>query len=96
MAQLALNETHIEEWDIEAAISYATQFIRDLPRQWLEYTLENKQRFQQLAFPEGIIYEKENGCRTTKLGLIYELLQGVDTPNFNLVPLAGIEPASTP
>ena len=93
IAQLALNETHIEEWDIEAAISYATQFMRDLPRQWLDYSLENKQRFQQMVFPEGIIYEKSTGCRTTKLGLIYELLQGVDTPDSNLVPSAGFEPA---
>ncbi len=87
VSQLALNETRIEEWDIEAAISYATQFMRDLPRQWLDYSLENKQRFQQMAFPEGIIYEKEKPCRTTKLGLIYEILQGIDTPDSNLVRL---------
>ncbi|MDD2785985.1 MAG: recombinase family protein [Patescibacteria group bacterium] len=92
IAQLALNETRIEEWDIEAAISYATQFMRDLPRQWLDYSLENKQRFQQMVFPEGIIYEKEKVCRTQKLGLIYELLQGVDTPDSTMVPLGGAEP----
>ena len=91
IAQLALNETRIEEWDIEAAISYATQFMRDLPRQWLNYSLENKQRFQQMAFPEGVIYEKQKVCRTQKLGLIYELLQGVTTPNSDLVPSPRVE-----
>lgn len=94
IAQLALNETHIEEWDIETAISYATQFIRDLPRQWMDYSLENKQRFQQMVFPEGITYDKEKFCRTTKLGLIYELLQGITTPDSNLVPREGFEPSS--
>lgn len=92
IAQLALNEARIEEWDIETAISYASQFIRDLPRQWLDYSLENKQRFQKMAFPEGIIYDKEKFCRTTKLGLIYELLKDVTTPDSNLVPLRGLEP----
>lgn len=94
IAQLALNETRIEEWDIEAAVNYASQFMRDLPRQWLDYSLENRQRFQQMAFPEGIIYEKNKTCRTTKLGLIYELLQGVDTPDSNLVLSVGVEPTS--
>lgn len=93
--KIALNETRIEEWNIEAAISYAVQFMRDLPRQWTDHTLENKQRFQKIVFPEGIIYDKNSGCRTTKVGLIYETLQKIseeNVSNFNLVTPRGIEP----
>ena len=66
--------------------------MRDLPRKWMDYSLENKQRFQQMVFPEGITYDAKKFCRTAKLGLIYELLQGVTTPNSDLVRRVGFEP----
>ena len=94
--RIALNESRIEEWDMEAAVSYAVQFMRDLPRQWTDHTLENKQRFQQVVFPAGVIYDKNNGCRTSKIGYIYELLQESDARNFDLVTLSGFEPEFLP
>jgi hypothetical protein len=87
-----LNETKIEEWDIEAAINYATHFMTDLARQWNDYSLEQKQRFQQMVFPEGITYEKNSGCRTNSLSVIYELLSESQIQNANLVAPRGIEP----
>lgn len=90
--QVALSETKIEEWDIEAAINYATHFMTDLARQWNDYSLEQKQRFQQLVFPEGIIYEKNSGCRTNRLSPIYELFSESQIQNANLVAPPGIGP----
>src|SRR3989338_8136684 len=91
-AKVALNEARIEEWDIETAVSYATQFMGDLPRQWRDYGLEQKHQFQQLVFPEGVIYKKGEGVLELKLGAIYQLLQDITTPNFDLVPPRGFEP----
>ncbi len=90
-AKVALNEVQIEEWDIETAIAYAINFMKDLPRQWADYTLEQKQRFQQLVFPEGIKYARDKGMLEPKLSPIYEILQGSDPEKFDLVPPERIE-----
>ncbi|MBI5072146.1 recombinase zinc beta ribbon domain-containing protein [Candidatus Falkowbacteria bacterium] len=95
-AKVALSEARIEEWDIEAAVSYATQFMTDLPRQWRDYSLQQKHQFQHLVFPEGVIYKKGEGVLELKLGAIYQLLQDITTPNFDLVPSDGIEPPFYP
>jgi len=52
--------------DVEAAISYTVQFIRNLARQWLDLRDANqKQRLQQLVFPEGLVYDKATGSFCT-------------------------------
>lgn len=95
-AKVAFNEARIEEWDIETAISYAAQFMTDLPRQWRDYSLQQKHQFQQLVFPGGVVYEKNKGMLEPKLSAIYQLLQDVTKQDFDLVPPRGVEPLFQP
>ena len=70
--KISLDETRIDQFDIEGVLSYANNFISNLGRQWLD--LANSQiRFQKMVFPEGISYIRGKGFGTAKLGLIYEL-----------------------
>ena len=39
----------------------------------------------QPSFPEGVIYKKGEGVLELKLGAIYQLLQDITVPNFDLV-----------
>jgi hypothetical protein len=73
--EIALHEARIEQFDVEAALTYATNFIGDLGRQWFDLTPELRPRFQKLIFPEGVPYSRSDGFGTTKLGLIFELCQ---------------------
>ncbi len=70
--KISLNETRIDQFDIEGALAYANQFISDLGRQWLDLAISHK-RFQKMVFPDGISYIRNSGFGTAKLGLIYEL-----------------------
>ena len=70
--KISLDETRSEQFDIEGVLSYATNFIANLGRQWLDLDF-SQSRFQKLVFPEGISYRRDKGFRTTRLGLIYEL-----------------------
>ena len=72
-AKISLSETRIEQFDIEAALSYANQFIRNLDRQWFDLTAKSHNRFQKMVLPEGISYDRKNGFGTPKLGLIFEI-----------------------
>ena len=70
--KISLDETRVDQFDIEGTLSYANNFILNLGRLWFD--LANSQlRFQKMVFPEGISYSKKEGFRTTRLGLIYEL-----------------------
>ena len=91
-ARISLSESRIEQFDIESALSYATQFIRDLARQWFDLPPKLRPRFQKLVFPEGIPYKRDVGFGTTKLGLIFELNRQSHNKNSQVVPSRGIEP----
>jgi len=79
-----LDETRIEELDIEGILSYSNNFIADLGRQWLDLA-ESHSRFQKLIFPEGISYKINYGFGTARLGLIYELNRTSKNENSPLV-----------
>lgn len=73
--KISLSEARIEQFDIEAALVYATNFIRNLGRQWFDLAPPLQSKFQKLIFPEGIPYKRNEGFGTAKLGYIYELNQ---------------------
>ncbi len=94
---ISLNETKIEQFDIEATITYATKFISNLSRIWFDLSPELKPRFQKLVFPQGVSYNKETKFRTTKLGYIYELNQKIEVEKYQFskdVDRTGLEPAT--
>lgn len=88
--QISLNESKIEQYDIEAAVSYAMQFISDLQKQWEDMSPRLRPQFQKLIFPEGIYYHPETGTRTPKVGMLFELSR----QNVTHVRPVGLEPTT--
>ena len=72
--KISLNETRIDQFDIQSVLSYANNFICNLGRQWLDLA-NSHLRFQKMVFPDGIPYVRGKGFRTCRLGLIYEFNQ---------------------
>ncbi len=93
-AKISLSEARIEQFNIEAALSYANQFIRNLGRQWFDLT-QSHNRFQKLVLPEGISYDRKNGFGTAKLGLIFEMNRQCADKKSLIVDCAGLEPATS-
>ncbi len=98
-AKISLSEPLIEQFDIESALTYATNFISNLGRQWFDLSPQLRPRFQNLVFPKGIPYDREKGFETAKLGLIFNLNQEFLEVKFGqksqVVDPEGFEP-STP
>ncbi len=88
--EIALNETRIEELDIQAAVTYAANFMSNLSRQWFDLTPALRPRFQKLIFPEGVPYSRSKGFGTGKLGLIFELCQQNTSDRSPLVDLMAV------
>jgi len=71
--RLAEVENQITAMKISLRLTYATNFIKNLGRQWFDLPAQLRPRFQKLVFPAGLPYSAVSGYGTTKLGLIYEI-----------------------
>lgn len=81
--KISLSESRIEQFDIEGSLTYATNFITNLGRQWFDLPPRLRPRFQKLVFPEGIPYQRNKGFGTAKLGLIFNLNQQFENRKFS-------------
>ena len=90
--QITMRENNIDKLDVETSVVYATNFISDLPRTWIDLDVETKKRFQKLILPEGITYDRKLGFGTAKLGRIYEINRQLDGQKTNVVDLGRIVP----
>lgn len=92
--ELARNEARVSEVNTEALIEYAINFMANVSKQWVDASPADKQRFQNIIFPEGLTYDFGVGFGTAKLGLTYEVIGQIDTNKSTLVGPAGFEPAT--
>lgn len=53
---MELRETKTTESDIEDVLNVAEHVILNASRLWVEFNLDQKQRFQQMLFPNGVTF----------------------------------------
>ncbi len=95
MIEMELNEAKVEDLDVESAVNFALFAIGDASRFWLEASLEQKQRFQQSLFPEGLAFDGQE-FGTARTCLAFNYLRQVSSRNSRLASRTGIEPVSPP
>ena len=93
--KISLSESRIEQFDIEGAVIYATNFISDLGRQWFDLDHKLRPRFQKLVFPKLIPYSRNEGFGTAELGYIYEINRQPSGDLSDTVDQRGIEPPTS-
>ena len=94
LTEIAMNDSRIEMFDIEATIEYANHFISNIARQWYDLGIEGKARFQKLLFPKGLTYLGNGNFRTSKLCVIFEINEELQKGKTSLVGLEGFEPST--
>ncbi len=94
LARLELHEVTLEDLDVEAVLGFAEEILLDAPRLWIEFNLDQKQRFQRVVFPEGLVFE-DGGFRTAVTNPIFSYLQGFHLQNEEVVARTGFEPNSS-
>src|SRR5215472_11036358 len=62
----------LDELDIEATLNFATSALSNAAEFWKRCSLDQKQRFQQVLFPQGLRFDGESfGTVTTCLAFSY-------------------------
>jgi site-specific DNA recombinase len=86
-----INDKRIEEFDMEEALSYSFDFIRNTSSRWLNFEYQERVRFQKMIFEDNIEFNGEK-FGTTKLSLVYKGNEEYQQEESKLVTLRGIEP----
>ncbi|MBP9762356.1 recombinase family protein [Patescibacteria group bacterium] len=90
------------EFQMNAALGYCFDYVRNTSKEWLESRLPRKNRLMGLVFKKPVPYDGEN-FGTPSLSLVYQLNQDFQNSKApsgddasNLVAPGGIEPPFTP
>ncbi len=68
--------------NLEIVVAKCLEISQSLSQAWIEHDYENKQRLQQLLFPEGIFYNKQKRVvRTPKINSVFGLIPQLDEPS---------------
>ena len=95
LAQIELHDATLEELDIEAALNYATNALSNAGKFWTQCSVDQKQTFQRVLFPDGLVCEAE-GFRTAPTCIAFSYLQGIPSDESSLASRTGVEPVSPP
>ncbi len=89
------NENRIDEFNMDEALAYCFEFVRNSAATWKRLRYDFKMRFQKNVFPEKIYFDGKR-FGNSKLAKIYELNQTYDGKKSNLVAPRGVEPLFAP
>ena len=85
LARIDRHSGQLEELDVEGILAFAE---RVLPRDadlWVQASLEQRQRFQQLFFPGGIAFDGNGFVRTAVTTPAFSYLRPIEDGNEGLV-----------
>jgi site-specific DNA recombinase len=63
-ADCKLDSARIDEVKIDELLEFCEQVLCNVPTLWNECALEQKQRLQQVLFPQGVLYDQKSGYGT--------------------------------
>ena len=95
LVQMDRHATELEELDVEGILAFAERVLPRASNLWVQSSLNQKQRLQQLFFPEGVRFD---GKRIVGTGLtlpVFNYLSPVSGSKKNLVDQTGIEPVTS-
>ncbi|MBY0497369.1 MAG: hypothetical protein K2Y23_24470 [Cyanobacteria bacterium] len=79
------HSTELEEMDVEGILSFAERVLPRAADLWVQASLEQRQRLQQLFFPEGIAFDGKAFVRTALTAPAFNWLEPVGTAKESLV-----------
>jgi hypothetical protein len=95
VAQIDRHTSELEEIDAAGILAFAERVLPRASELWVHSTLEQRQRLQQLFFPDGITFDGKRFDRTAVSTPAFNWLEVSEDQKTSLVDQAGIEPATS-
>ena len=85
----------LEELDVEGILAFAERVLLRASSLWIQASLEQRQRFQQLFFPEGISFDGNGLLGTAVIARGFNYLRPTEDEKERMVDQTGIEPVTS-
>jgi hypothetical protein len=95
LARIDRHSGQLEELDVEGILAFAERVLPRAADLWVQASLDQRQRFQQLFFPDGIAFDGNRFIGTGATAPAFSYLRPVEAGNEGLVDLTGIEPVTS-
>jgi site-specific DNA recombinase len=95
LVQIDRHGSHLEELDVEGIMAFAERVLPRAADLWVQSSLDQRQRLQQLFFPEGVRFDGKRFDRTAVTSSAFKYLRPVEGLNESLVDQTGIEPVTS-
>jgi hypothetical protein len=92
LARIDRHSGQLEELDVEGILAFAERVLPRAADLWVQASLDQRQRFQQQFFPDGISFDGNRFVRTGVTAPAFSYLRGIETGNEGLVGQTGVEP----
>lgn len=80
---------------MEGILAFAERVLPRAADLWVQASLDQRQRFQQLFFPEGITFDGSGFVRTAVTAPAFSYLREIETEKEGLVDQRGFEPLTS-
>ena len=81
--------------DVESILAFAERVLPRVAELWVQASPEQRQRFQQLFFPDGIAFDGEGFVGTRVTAPAFSYLRTIEDENERLVDQTGVEPVTS-
>jgi site-specific DNA recombinase len=97
MTLLKIDEhtSKLEEMDVEGILAFAERVLPRAADLWVQASLDQRQRLQQLFFPQGVAFDGKGFVGTAVTAPAFSYLQPVQGGGERMVDQTGIEPVTS-
>ena len=92
LAGIAKHSTELDELDVEGILAFAERVLPRAADLWVQ---DQRQRFQQLFFPEGMTFDGQRFVGTVATAPAFSHLREIRPAGDGVVDLTGIEPVTS-
>ncbi|HMF99458.1 MAG TPA: hypothetical protein VKE96_34395, partial [Vicinamibacterales bacterium] len=84
LARIDRHSGQLEELDVEGILAFAERVLPRAADLWVEASLDQRERFQQLFFPDGIAFDGNRFVGTGATAPAFRYLQEIAEPTYEL------------
>jgi hypothetical protein len=95
LAQMDRHSCELEEMDVEGILGFADRVLPSASNPWVRSSLAQKQRLQQVFFPEKVGFDGKSLVGTGTTLPVLNYLNPISDEKKELVDLTGIEPVTS-
>jgi len=90
LARIDRHSGQLEELDVEGILAFAERILPRAADLWVQASLEQRQRFQQLFFPDGIAFDGNGFIGTRVTAPAFSYLRTIEDGNERVVDQTGV------